>query len=207
MEACPHIQVDKQGLMVNRPESSLPKIEMETVLGEFLFGVSEGLHEDLPLETPFGTLDGTLAIILAPSAEYYANEDGSQIKDGSLPSRLDKAGVTSENSLVWPLDFGAIKKLASDDVLDSSLLYKSGSKLSWALLDASAAEVVILCGELVQASIFPAGFKQDVEFLKLNFENRKVNIWIAMSNQAVERVYIATPDLEGGALARSWVLK
>ena len=130
--------------MVNRPESSLPRIEMETVLGEFFFGVLEGLHEDLPLETPFGTLDGTLAIILAPSAEYDASEDGSQIKDGGLPSRLDKAGITSENSLVWPLDFGAINKMRSDDVLDLPLLYARGSKISWKLLDASAAEDFII---------------------------------------------------------------
>lgn len=56
MEAYPHFQVDKQGLMLNRPESPLPRIDMEAFLGEFSSGVLEGLHEDLPLETPFGRL-------------------------------------------------------------------------------------------------------------------------------------------------------
>ena len=81
-EAYPQlVRAGKQGLTINRCKGGLPRINMEAVLGVRSFGEPEGLHEDLPLETPFGTLDSELAIILAPSAKYDANEGCSQIKD------------------------------------------------------------------------------------------------------------------------------
>ena len=41
----------------------------------------------------------------------------------------------------------------------------------------------------------------------MSFENQKVDIWIAVSDRTVERIYIAAPDLEGVALTRSWASK
>ena len=140
------VRAAKQGLTINRCRSRHPGMSMEAVLGMSSFKEQEGLSEALPFGTPFGTLDSGFAIIIAQFPDYVASEDASQNKDGHLPFRLDKAGLTSEDSVVWPLDFGATKQQRSNDVPDLPLLYARGSKLSWKLLDASAAEGYIMTG-------------------------------------------------------------
>ena len=69
---------------------------------------------DLSLRIPFRSLHNKLAIIFG-SPVYYRDgqEDTVQVQQDLLLG-LEGAGLTRENSIVWPIDFGVSTRIDPD---------------------------------------------------------------------------------------------
>lgn len=86
-----------------------PINNMTEELEKHTTAVAKDVALESPLNPPWGSFSAPVAIIL----EATPTDRGGKWPN-ELPCELDKTGLTTTNSLVWALDFGASSALGSD---------------------------------------------------------------------------------------------
>jgi hypothetical protein len=145
-----------------------------------------GELQDLVL--PFGTLTAGIAIVLENDIGL-AIKDTPQSKYTNLPWGIRESGFTVSNSLIWPFT------LRQQTLVRASYQAKQiGSEeleiirtFNQRLIQASDAQVVILCGHLGMEGLATRN--------KVNLELRgiKFDASVEMENNLIKRVYIYSP--------------
>ena len=167
--------------------------------------IARDFGTDLRLGLPSGILDSHLALIYGNLPTYIHNSYREAENRSSLPFKLDSVGLTKEESIVWPLDFGATNKLQSNELGRSNPICKHLSPLSLELLKASAAKVVLASGKIVQD--FVKENKDTLNLsgpLKMQIQGLSLSIWLEERFSLLRRVYVDIPEFEDVIYGCGW---
>lgn len=146
-DAVPNVTLGKDqhsGLRTGRIHGN--NLNVAAMLEKYFHNIARNIGLELRLDQPMESLDNSLAFIFESLPNYLSDP----AKKAPLPFSLGKIGLTTENLLAWPLDFGTSNKLRSNELSKTHAIYESLSELSCSLLGISAAKVVLASGQLVQ---------------------------------------------------------
>lgn len=123
--------------------------------GEKFERCAQDIREELSLsfhpDTPLGSLSSKLALIYGTPDLNQVN--GDENNRGHLPYQLEKAGLTTENSIVWPIDLGLSRQLQPNQIAASPQIHDYLSELTLSILDVSDAQVVLVSGDLAKRHV------------------------------------------------------
>ncbi len=170
-------------------------------LRSFSHDIARDFGLELRLDQPIGSLDNSLAFIFESLPDYLSDP----AKKAPLPFSLGKIGLTTENLLAWPLDFGTSNKLRSNELSKTHAIYESLSELSCSLLGISAAKVVLASGKLVQR--FNTNSEEILKLsgpIQIQLVSQRISFRVQVLDGLIQRIVIDTPDIGDIAYSYMW---
>lgn len=168
--------------------------------------IGEKCDLDVTLDQPNGSLQGSLAVIYGISRNYAYDHGHPRQYIKQFPFDLEKVGLTAENSLVWPPDFGTLKNIDSSKLGQSSSICVNLDTLSVDMLDANSAKVIIVSGKHAQRFISDNAESRSLsQPQQMQLQSQEITFCTEERNGIMRRIYIDAPELETVVHGYGWV--
>ena len=170
--------------------------DLYEVLNRSTKAISENSGVEVALQPPIASLNGSLAIVYSISRSSL-NETAPSGTTEEIPFYLSKVGFTTNNLLIWELDFGT-------SAVDVRQLESFGSainildNLSEQVINASHAKIVILSGLHPQRFLSNHLSQRSGRIsapLDLHLESLSMTFYVEMCDNNVRRIFMNAPEL------------
>lgn len=161
------------------------------------------IGRDFSFEEPIGTLSGKIAIVFGHS-DLNRSHSGPFEDASTLPFKLQHTGLTATNSLIWSVDLGASSSLQPPKSPIKQRLHDNIARFTLATLEAAAASVVLVSGNLAQQYITLPTNNNLSDPMHFVLRGQRTNFKLQMQNNSIKRLYIDVPDLSAVAYRSNW---
>ncbi len=161
---------------------------------------------DDTFEIPVGNLSGSLAVVYGFSKRFSRSEASIDPHKALHQFRLDKVGLTPDNSLVWSSNFGLSSASEIGDSGNFRSLCNDLDDLTMRMLAASSAKVIVVCGEYTQQLIQNNAKRLETfEPYQMRLSHQEVSISFDVHKDQLRRIYIHAPELFDVLYGDGWV--